>query len=154
MSTKIEWCDETWNPITGCTHAGSPGCDNCYARRMAQRLAGRFGYPQDDPFKVTFHPDKINEIDKWKSHKRIFVCSMGDLFHDNVDNGWIYEVIAKMIYAKHQQICASRSCSRYRPLSGLYPWSQCWGRLILVIISGQSVKPINQEEILYISNKN
>ena len=49
--TKIEWCDKTWNPITGCTKC-SPGCVNCYAFKIAYtRLAGRFGYPADDPFR-------------------------------------------------------------------------------------------------------
>ena len=28
--TKIEWTDESWNPVTGCTKC-SPGCANCYA---------------------------------------------------------------------------------------------------------------------------
>ena len=51
MSTKIEWTKETWNPVTGCSKI-SPGCRNCYAERMATRLAGRFGYPADDPFRV------------------------------------------------------------------------------------------------------
>jgi protein gp37 len=81
MATKIEWCDETWNPITGCSPI-SAGCANCYARRMANRLRGRFGYPADDPFRVTFHPDRLGKPAEWKKPKRIFVCSMGDLFHD------------------------------------------------------------------------
>lgn len=34
--SKIEWCDHTWNPITGCRH----GCQYCYARRMTSRFAG------------------------------------------------------------------------------------------------------------------
>jgi len=42
--TNIEWCDETWNPVTGCDKI-SPGCKHCYAERMAKRLAGRCGYP-------------------------------------------------------------------------------------------------------------
>lgn len=40
MSTKIEWTDETWNPLVGCEHV-SPGCDGCYAAREASgRLSG------------------------------------------------------------------------------------------------------------------
>lgn len=81
MSTKIEWCDEVWNPVTGCTPI-LPECKNCYAKRMAYRLRGRFGYPQDDPFRLTFHPDRIAQPSKWKKPRRIFVCSMGDLFHE------------------------------------------------------------------------
>lgn len=38
--TKIEWSDETWNPLVGCAHV-SPGCDFCYAAREASgRLSG------------------------------------------------------------------------------------------------------------------
>lgn len=84
MSTKIEWCDETWNPITGCTPI-SEGCKHCYAGRMAKRLKGRYGYPEDDPFKPgTAHHDKFREPLHWKKPRRIFVCSMGDLFHEAV----------------------------------------------------------------------
>lgn len=81
--TKIEWAQETWNPITGCTPI-SEGCQNCYAKRMANRLRGRYGYPADDPFRVTFHPDRLDQPLKWKKPRMIFVVSMGDLFHGDV----------------------------------------------------------------------
>ena len=81
--TKIEWAEEVWNPITGCSPI-SEGCQNCYAKRMATRLKGRFGYPKDEPFSVTFHQDKLDQPLKWKKPRMIFVCSMGDLFHKNV----------------------------------------------------------------------
>jgi len=84
MPTKIEWCEESWNPVTGCSPV-SEGCEHCYARRMAQRLRGRYGYPQDDPFRVTFHPDRLNKPLKWKKPRMIFVCSMGDLWHKDID---------------------------------------------------------------------
>ena len=95
MPSKIEWCEETWNPITGCTKV-SEGCKNCYAERMAKRLAGRFGYPKDDPFRVTFHPDKLDQPRRWKKPRRIFVCSMGDLFHEDVEEKWIDAVFGEM----------------------------------------------------------
>ncbi len=82
--TKIEWCDRTWSPVTGCTPI-SEGCANCYAARMAKRLAGRYGYPTDDPFKPgTQHLDKLDEPMHWRKSHKTFVCSMGDLFHDDV----------------------------------------------------------------------
>jgi protein gp37 len=82
-TTKIEWADAVWNPITGCTPI-SEACNHCYAKRMANRLKGRAGYPADEPFSVTAHHDKLDEPEKWKKPRRIFVCSMGDLFHDEV----------------------------------------------------------------------
>ena len=91
MPTKIEWTDETWNPITGCKKV-SDGCKNCYAERMAKRLAGRYGYPADDPFKPTLHEDKLDVPLKWKKPRRIFVCSMGDLFHEDVHRETILRV--------------------------------------------------------------
>jgi len=85
MATRIEWTDETWNPVTGCSHAGTPGCDKCYARRMAHRLRGRFGYPADEPFRVTFHRDRLDQPTRWHKSRRVFVCSMGDLWHRDVN---------------------------------------------------------------------
>ena len=96
MSTKIGWCDETWNAITGC-HKISPACDNCYAEKMAKRLGGRFGYPKDNPFQVTFHPDKLEEPFKWKKPRKIFVTSMGDLFHEDVQDSWLDLVFQTMV---------------------------------------------------------
>jgi protein gp37 len=89
--TKIEWTEYSWNPVTGCTPA-SEGCQNCYAKRMATRLKGRYGYPEDEPFKVTLHPEKLKEPLKWKKPRRVFVCSMGDLFHEQVPDEYIAKV--------------------------------------------------------------
>ena len=100
MPTKIEWCDEVWNPVTGCTPI-SEGCKKCYALRMAKRLAGRCGYPADDPFRVTLHPDRLNEPLKWKKPRRVFVCSMGDLFHENIHPYDIMQIFNVMAKAKH-----------------------------------------------------
>jgi len=52
---------------------------------MANRLRGRCGYPEDDPFRVTFHPDKLKSPIWWNKPSRVFVCSMGDLFHERVN---------------------------------------------------------------------
>lgn len=104
MSTKIEWVKNrdgtpgvTWNPITGCTPI-SEGCAHCYAKRMANRMRGRFGYPADDPFRVTLHLDKMDQPMHWEKPRRIFVCSMGDLFHEDVIYGWSYKVLHEMYF--------------------------------------------------------
>lgn len=92
MPTKIEWAEETWNPVTGCSPI-SEGCRNCYAARMAKRLAGRCGYPEGEPFRVTLHPDKLDQPMRWKKPRMIFVCSMGDLFHEDVPTTFIDQVL-------------------------------------------------------------
>jgi len=99
--TKIEWTNETWNPVTGCTKI-SEGCKNCYAERMARRLASRYGY-QEYPyhFDVTLHEDKLDQPYHWKKPRMIFVCSMGDLFHADVDFEYILKVWKVM--AKNSQ---------------------------------------------------
>jgi protein gp37 len=80
--TKIETCDYTWNPVTGCTH----GCQYCYARRIAKR----FG---DSEFKPTFHPDRLMEPERLKKPSKIMVCSMGDLFCSGIDDLIILDVL-------------------------------------------------------------
>lgn len=93
MPTKIEWTDETWNPITGCTPI-STGCAHCFAKRMSRRLAGRHGYPEaPHHFDVTFHPDRLEQPLHWKKPRKIFVCSMSDLFHPLVKLEWQLAVL-------------------------------------------------------------
>jgi protein gp37 len=99
-STKIPWTDATWNPVTGCTPI-SRGCDHCYARRMARRLAGRAGYPEGDGFAVTLHDDRLDEPLNWRTPRRVFVCSMGDLFHEDVPDRVIEDIFGVMALTPH-----------------------------------------------------
>ncbi len=93
--SSIEWTDAVWNPVTGCSKV-SQGCKHCYAERMAKRLAGRDGYPADDPFRVTLHPEKLDMPIRWRKPRRIFVNSMSDLFHPDVPDEFIDKVFAWM----------------------------------------------------------
>jgi len=107
--TKIEYLDATWNPVTGCTKV-SMGCTNCWAERMSRRLAGRCGYPADDPFRVTFHPDRLDWPIRRRKPLRIGVCFMGDLFHEDVPDWEIAKIFAVMALAQHTfQILTKRS---------------------------------------------
>ena len=86
MTRKIEWADETINPIVGCSPI-SEGCANCYARRMAGRLSGNPATPQYKDVAqwdgtVKFVPQALKYIPG--KGKRVFVCSMSDMFHENV----------------------------------------------------------------------
>lgn len=82
--TKIEWCDYTFNPVTGCKH----GCKYCYASKIAIRFTGHFN--------PTFHPKRLK--DKMpKKPSKIFVCSMADLFGDWVPSDWIEQILMRVV---------------------------------------------------------
>lgn len=90
-TTKIEWTDKTWNPITGCSKK-STGCLHCYAEVMARRLKAMGQDKYANGFTVTLHERCLNEPLSWKGNHNIFVCSMSDIFHENVP----FEFIDKM----------------------------------------------------------
>lgn len=95
--TSIEWCDSTWNPVTGCTEV-SPGCDHCYAKTFAERWRGTPGHYFERGFDVQLRPDKLDQPLRWRKPRRIFVNSMSDLFHDDVPDDYIakvWEVMAR-----------------------------------------------------------
>lgn len=91
-TTKIEWTDKTWNPITGCNKVSS-GCLNCYAEVMAKRLSAMGVDKYKNGFDLTLHESSLSEPISWKKPYTIFVCSMSDLFHQNVPYGFIDRVI-------------------------------------------------------------
>jgi len=131
MSTKIEWTDEVWNPVTGCTKV-SPGCKNCYAERMARRLAGRFGYPEaPSHFDVTFHKDRLDRLYSWRKPRMIFVCSMGDLFHKEVSHTQLNSVFYRMMSptnGHHTFLLLTKRPDRMRwYIDTLNEWNE-WGR--------------------------
>ncbi len=78
--TKISWCDATWNPVDGCTPVpASEGCKKCYAAGIAKRFWGDRKFSD-----VQCHEDRLDIPLKWRKPRRIFVSSMGDLFHKDV----------------------------------------------------------------------
>lgn len=93
--SSIEWTEATWNPITGCTKI-SPGCQNCYAERIAIRLKA-MGQPNyANGFKLTTHENALNTPLHWKTPRTIFVNSMSDLFHEEVPLTFIKRVFDVM----------------------------------------------------------
>lgn len=114
--SAIEWTDATWNPVVGCSIV-SPGCTNCYAMKMAARIqkmnrTGGSNSNYVNHYDGTTQPSKAGAVwtgkvalapDKlflkplgWKSPRRIFVNSMGDLFHESIPDEWIDRVFAVM----------------------------------------------------------
>ena len=91
-TTKIEWTDRTWNPITGCTKI-SPGCAHCYAEVMTRRLKAMGMEKYANGFQVVLHNDCLDEPLAWRKPHTIFVCSMSDLFHKDVPFGFVDKVM-------------------------------------------------------------
>lgn len=90
-TTKIEWTERTWNPVTGCTKI-SAGCEHCYAETMSRRLCAMGNSKYTNGFQSTMHPEDLVEPMRWKKPSTIFVCSMSDLFHPDVPFDFIDKV--------------------------------------------------------------
>jgi protein gp37 len=93
--SSIEWTDTTWNPVRGCTKI-SPGCKHCYASTFAERFRGTPGHPFEQGFDLRLAPHKMEEPLHWSQHRRIFVNSMSDLFHEGIPDDYIHQVVTIM----------------------------------------------------------
>lgn len=144
-NTKIEWCDSTWNPVTGCLH----GCEYCYARKIAERFGGYrapdgtktteafdsgvldyalFTVRKNNKFAIasfpfgfepTFHKYRLETPTHWKKPRAIFVCSMADLFGKWVPDEWIKSVFSACLKAPwHTYIFLTKNSARYAELKG------------------------------------
>lgn len=131
--TKIEWCDSTWNPVTGCFH----DCEYCYARKVANRF-GKWrpgfsdesctklhtlenkikGNPYPYLFEPTLHKYRLKEPEQKTKPQTIFVCSMADLFGHWVPEEWIEEVFrACEVVPQHRYLFLTKNPARYIELS-------------------------------------
>lgn len=136
--TKIEWCDSSWNPITGCFH----DCPYCYAKKIAHRYGGN----EDDTvidtetkfiilkekmnaksadgkkraaaypyyFCPTYHQYRLKDLKRKKFGKTIFVCSMSDMFGEWVPDWVIEEIFAECLkYPNHRYLFLTKNPQRY-----------------------------------------
>jgi len=157
MSNKIGWTDVTINPVIGCSKV-SIGCKNCYASDMASRLCmtattpqyievanrqgwnGEYWYAGYDRTKEMFR--KLGKIPK-----RVFVCSMGDLFYEKVQTVTIQFIFELMGHHKqHQFIILTKRPERIEEV--LYgqdgDWFMGGGDYLGNVYIGTSVE--NQEQ--------
>ena len=135
--TKIDWCDASWNPVTGCLH----GCEYCYAERMAKRFGGKIItghdhlYILDEParredgtinpypyrFDPTLHRYLLDMPTRWQRPRNIFVCSMADLFGSWVPDEWIKEVLNACNAAlRHRYLFLTKNPARYGSIKNPY----------------------------------
>lgn len=122
MTSKIEWTDTTWNPVTGCTKI-SPGCANCYSERMTKRLQAMGQQKYRHGFnRVVTHHDELTKPSRWTKPRKVFVCSMSDLFHQDVPDHFIRHVFSVMGHNRRHifQVLTKRS-ERLLTYAQLYP---------------------------------
>ena len=144
--SKIEWCDHTWNPITGCFFV----CPYCYARTMSNRFSGnvrknkmakdsyeaiKLGskelYVLDKPMKnetgsiltypfgyePTLHRYRLDYPEKLKMGNNIFVGAMADVFGPWVPEEWILEIFQVCEeHPKHNYMFLTKNPGRYLEL--------------------------------------
>jgi protein gp37 len=117
--TRIEWTDATWNPIRGCTKI-SPGCAHCYAETFAERFRGVAGHPYEQGFDLRTVPGKLADPLRWRASRMVFVNSMSDLFHRDVPESYIREVVRVMLLADWHtyQVLTKRSDRMREMLNG------------------------------------
>lgn len=121
-SSKIEWTESTWNPVTGCTKI-SEGCKNCYAERMAKRLQAMGQDNYKNGFNLTLHPHVLETPLKWKKPRIIFVNSMSDLFHEQVPLEFIRRIFNVMEKANwHTFQVLTKRAERLAELAPLLNW--------------------------------
>jgi len=122
--SKIAWTNATWNPVTGCTKI-SEGCANCYAERMAHRLQAMGQVHYKDGFAVRMHPDTLDIPYDWKKPRRVFVCSMSDIFHEDVHPGFVFDVWHTMVVChRHTYQVLTKRPERTQMLGDLRWWPQ------------------------------
>lgn len=121
--TTIQWTDETWNPVTGCSRV-SEGCRHCYIERTPPfRMAGR---TLGDP--VQLHPDRLDAPLHWKKPRRVFVNSLSDLFHEDVPDEFIDRVFATMAMTRRHtyQVLTKRPLRLLKYMQSRYPKDGQW----------------------------
>lgn len=148
----IEWCDHTWNPITGCRHC----CSYCYAMKMSLRFCGNMKqnilrtdkyrtegnlFVLDEPFmnedgkpviypfgfEPTLHRYRYDTLDKLKQGQNVFVGAMADIFGEWVPDSWIDDILA--ICEKHSQhnyLFLTKNPERYTQYGVPYGKENMW----------------------------
>jgi len=116
--SAIEWTEATWNPTSGCTKV-SPGCDRCYAERIALRFPKTF----PNGFALTLRHDALDLPMHWRRPRMIFVNSMSDLFHVDVPDSYIAEVFDVMVGTpQHTYQVLTKRAQRLARLAKRLPW--------------------------------
>ncbi len=122
--SKIEWTNNTWNPITGCSKL-SPGCAHCYAEVMTRRLQAMGQVKYQDGFEVVkFHEEALHLPATWKKPSMVFVNSMSDMFHGDLTPETLHQIFSVMNQCDWHtfQVLTKRS-DRLREMAEYLTWT-------------------------------
>ncbi len=109
-----------WNPVSGCSHAGTPGCDRCWAREMHNR------FHPCVPFEPTLHHEALSKPLHWRKPRTVFVCNTGDLFHKDVPDTFIERVFAIMhLCPQHTFLVLTKRAERMRQWVASHTMQMC-----------------------------
>jgi protein gp37 len=154
--SAIEWSDATWNPVRGCTRV-SEGCRNCYAEVIAARFsdpgAPYHGFAERGRpgSKWTGRVDVVWPLFdlplRWRRPRRIFVNSMSDLFHPDVDVTELASIYAVMVASVHlrghtMQVLTKRPDHMLTVLSQQEFWDQVNAEAGVHVMAGTD--PLNR----------
>jgi protein gp37 len=124
QTSRIEWTEATWNPVTGC-HQISPGCAHCYAKTFAERWRGIPGHHYEQGFDLRLWPERLEQPLRWRRPRVIFVNSMSDLFHEGIPDEYITEVFNVMASApQHTFQVLTKRDERLAALAPRLPWPE------------------------------
>jgi len=141
-TTKIDWADSTWSPVTGCFK----NCEYCYAMNMVRRFGSSamfteayireiempelltpvYSYtksgsairnPYPHGFIPTLHRYLFDKPQRWKKSRTVFACSMADLFGGWIPDEWIEQVFQACAAApQHRYMFLTKNPVRYNHL--------------------------------------
>ncbi len=121
---NIEWVQTSWNPLIGCTPF-SAGCQNCYARVIAEKFKRNKVKDYEEGFKLHLLPSRLAMPFSWKKPKNIFVNSMSDLFHEEVPIDFIKDVFKVMNKCDiHTFMVLTKRSNRLKQIAPYLNWTQ------------------------------
>lgn len=149
-ATKIEWATDTLNPIrardthTGrvgwaCTHV-SEGCRNCYAEGFNRRLGTGLPYLpthlSSGRVQLFLEPKALAQVARWRKPRRVFLCSMTDLFADFIPDPWRDQIMGTIVqHPQHQFMILTKRPDVMAAYFAGHPWKEGLGRRLRNIAS-------------------
>ena len=118
--TKIPYADKACNAVVGCTHSGMPGCDHCWARELhdmrhrafltGKKVPKQYAKPFSE---VQLLPERIEEPLHWRKPRTSFWCSTSDIFHKDVPDEFIWQMIRRMDFTSwHTHLILTKRIER------------------------------------------